>query len=64
MYIVQRLVLLVDLVEDFYTTLASTVSDIPIRNLCLPLGDFNAILPRDDQWSAKTFKSNRNSEIF
>ena len=54
----------IELVDDFYNTLASTVSDIPIRQLCIPLGDFNAILPRNDLWSSKKDKTNRNTELF
>ena len=52
----------IELVEDFYTTLASTVSDIPTRQLCIPLGDFNAMLLRNNHWSSKI--GNRNSEPF
>ena len=52
-----------DEVEDFYTTLRSTVEQVPLHNFLVIAGDLNAKLGPDEVNFTFNSKTNRNGEI-
>ena len=51
-----------DEVEDFYTTLRSTVEQVPLHNFLVIAGDLNAKLGQDEVNFTFNSKTNHNGE--
>ena len=50
-------------IEDFYTTLRSTIEQIPLHNFLVLAGDFNAKLGPEETMFSFNSKTNRNGEM-
>ena len=50
-------------IDDFYTTLRSTIEQIPPHNFLVLAGDFNSQLETDETMFSFNSKTNRNGEL-
>ena len=51
-------------IEDFYTTLRSTIEQVPLHNFLVIAGDLNAKLGPSDVKFTYNNQANRNGECF